>query len=230
LSEVGAFLKNNFPDIIDPSSGQIKAGATINWQGKEIIFLQTDEDAEFLEARSVLGDTKGLADFLVDCICIASSTPRWAFMIVDSGSANQSNNAQTLPWIKKVERKRTKFTPYIQQLLKMVMKVNGFSLVRPSLHWQIVRVEDQAAFNQALQMLIMGLEVAAQRGIVSDTTYRELLRQFIPQMKNPTQEEKDAQKNIEAQIEGAVAKASKNVNGGQPQNVPVGAGQQGQNE
>lgn len=222
LQDVQPFIKNNFPSAID-ENGKIVSGATITWKGKEILFLQAEEDAEFLEARSVLGDTKVLADFMVDLICIASSTPRWAFMDVEAGSANQANNAQTLPWAKKITRKRKSFDQYIQQLLKMVQKINGTSPIRAKLTWEIIRVEDQAAYNQALQQLIMGLEVAAQRQIISDSTYRELLRQFVPNMKPPTQEAKDAKDNFDPMPEPS-------PNGNAPQNVPVKSGQQGKNE
>jgi hypothetical protein len=222
LQDVQPFLKNNFPNVLD-ENGKIAANATVTWKGKEIIFLQAEEDAEFLEARSVLGDTKQLGDFLVDLICIASGTPRWAFMDVEAGSANQANNAQTLPWAKKILRKRKMYQETIQELLKMVMVITNESPVRPKLTWEIIRVEDQVAHNQALQMLVMGLEVAAQRKIISDATYREMLRQFIPNMKNPSQEEKDAEDNFEP----AIAE----TNGfGNPENVPVTAGKQGKNE
>jgi hypothetical protein len=223
LQDVQPFIKNNFPDAID-ENGSIKAGTTISWKGKEILFLQAEEDAEFLEARSVLGETKVLADFMVDLICIASSTPRWAFMDVEAGSANQANNAQTLPWAKKIMRKRHAFEEPIQTLLKMVQKINGTSPIKPKLTWEIIRIEDQAAYNQALQMLIMGLEVAAQRQIISDSTYRELLRQFIPNMKAPSQEAKDAKDNFDVAPEPAFG------SNGKAQNVPVTAGQQGKNE
>jgi hypothetical protein len=221
LQDVQPFIKNNFPDTIN-DDGKIISGSTISWKGKEILFLQAEEDAEFLEAHSVLGDTKTLADFLVDLICIASSTPRWAFMDVEAGSANQANNAQTLPWTKKIIRKRKSFESYIQTLLKMVQKIDGRAPIRPKLRWEIIRVEDQAAHAQALQMLIMGLEVAAQRKIISDSTYRELLRQFIPNMKNPTQEAADAEDNFEP--------VEQSLNGDGPQNVPVASGEQGRNE
>lgn len=218
IQDVFTFIKNNFPDAVE--DGRIKSGATISWKGKEIIFLNAEEDAGFLEAQSVLGDTKTLADFLVDLICIASSTPRWAFMDVEAGSANQANNAQTLPWSKKIIRKRKSFEKYIQTLLKMVQVVNGGAPIRAKLSWEIIRVEDQATFNTALQQLIMGLEVAAQRKIISDSTYRELLRQFVPNMKPPTQEAKDAESNFDPEP---------SLNG-KAENIPVSAGPQGQNE
>lgn len=226
LNEVQSFLKNNFPDTIDPDTGQVKPQSTISWQGTEIFFLHPEEDGSFLEAQSVLGDSKTLLEFLIDCICVASETPRWAFMVVDAGSANQADNAQVLPWTKKIMRKRTYFTPPIQRLLKMALKVNNFPVICPNLSWEITRVADQAAYNQALQMLIMGLEVAAQRGIISDTTYRETLREFLPKMKSPTVEAKDAEENIQPQLAAGPQNAP--VNDGQ--NTPVTSGQQGKNE
>jgi len=225
LNEVQAFIRNNFPEVLD-ENGNIRSQAEITWKGKEILFLQAEEDADFLEARSVLGDSKELMDFLIDCISIASETPRWAFMILEAGSANQSNNAQTLPWAKKIVRKRKSYESVIQELLKMLMKINDFEIQRPSLTWELIRVEDQAAFNQALQQLVMALEVAAQRRIISDSTYRELLRHFIPNMKNPTQEAKDAEDNFEIEPAEPFSENGK----GETKNVPVGQGQQGRNE
>jgi len=197
----------------------------VNWKGKEVLFFQSEEDASFLEASSVLGDSKVLLDFIIDCICVASETPRWAFMIIDPGSANQSNNAQTLPWGKKILRKRKSFEKHIQVLLKMAQSINSFPVKRASLRWEIIRVEDQVAYNQALQMLTMGLEVAAQRKIISDSTYRELMREFIPNMKNPTQEAKDAEDNFDALAAAPTANGT-----GDPKNIPVTSGAQGKNE
>jgi hypothetical protein len=222
LQDVMPFMKNNFPTAFD-ENGNLLRDTEISWKGKEIIFLDSEEDAEFLEARSVLGDTKTLGDFLIDCICVASETPKWAFMLGDA--TNAAENAQALPFVKKIGRKRINFAPHVQRLLKMVAKINSFDYSRPTISWEIVRVQDQAAYNQALQMLIMGLEVAAQRQIISDSTYRELLRMFIPQMKEPSEEEADAKSNFDPIPPPANSNGS-----GNPKNVPVGGGQQGRNE
>ena len=228
LMDVQPFIRNNFPEALD-EDGKIKPQTEISWKGKEILFLQSEEDADFLEARSVLGDSKELLNFLIDCISIASETPRWAFMILEAGSANQSNNAQTLPWAKKIIRKRQMFEKPMQELLKMVQKINNMTVVRPNLTWEIIRVEDQLAYNQALQMLVMGLEVAAQRQIISDSTYREILRKFIPNMKNPTQEAQDAKDNFDA-LPPAPEPAPSGNGTGSAKNIPVTTGQQGKNE
>lgn len=231
INEIQSFVKNNYPEAFDPATNTIRPQTIISWQGREVFFLQPDEKMGFIEARSVLGDSKTLLEFLIDCICVASETPKWAFMIVDPGSANQSENAQVLPWSKKIIRKRVFFTPPVQRLCKMVLKVNNFTVKCPKLDWEIIRVQDQATYNQALQMLIMGLEVAAQRGIISDTTYRETVREFLPKMKNPTEEERDAQDNFTPELTQGAQNVPAGQNGkGNSGQVAVTSGQQGKNE
>jgi hypothetical protein len=226
LKEIEPFLKNNFPSAFG-EDGQLKAQTEITWHGKEILFLSDEEDAEFLEARSVLGDTRALAEFLIDCICIASQTPEWAFMRVDSGSANSDRNAQTVPFVKKIARKRRMYQRPIQNLLKMFMVINGFEPIRAKLSWEPVRADDQMVLMQALQQLIMGLEVAKQSGVLSDRTYQEMIRMFIPMMKNPEQESKDAESNVQP----ALALPAPGGNGsGDQSKVAISAGPQGRNE
>jgi len=229
IKEIEPFIKNNFPSALD-ESGNIKPGASISWQGKEMLFFAPDEDAEFLEARSVLGDTKSLVEILVDFICIASSTPEWAFMRVDAGSANSDRNAQTVPFVKKIARKRKQFQRSVQNVLKMYLVANGFQPVRARITWEPVRADDQMVLMQALQQLIMGLEVALQSGQISDRTYKEMIRMFIPMMKNPEDEAKDAEKNKPLpQPALAIPAAGSNGKGSQDK-IPIAAGPQGKNE
>jgi hypothetical protein len=216
LGDVAPFIRNNFPEALD-ENGNIKPNAEISWRGREILFLQDTDEMEFLEARSVLGDTKTLAEFIIDCICIASQTPEWAFMRVDSGSANSDRNAQTVPFVKKIERKRRNYAKAVQELLKMVMVITGEIPIKPKLTWEVVRADDQMIEMQAFQQLVMGLEVAAQRGEISDETYRKMVRQFVPMMKRSDQEAKDALKNRVPAIE-AGAPAPQITSGPQGEN------------
>lgn len=182
LIDIAPFIKNNFPEIVDEQTGAIKAGGEISWRGREIIFIQEDEEISFLEAKSILGDTKTLLEFLIDCICIAAQTPEWAFMRVDSGSANSDRNAQTVPFVRKIERKRKNFAKPIQELCKMALAARDVIPVRPKLSWEVVRADDQVVQMQAFQLLVMGLEVAKARGEISDATYQNMLRVFLPVM------------------------------------------------
>lgn len=196
LSDVAPFIKNNFPEAVDPETGEIVPHAEISWRGREILFLQVGDEMKFLEAKSVLGDTHSLLEFLIDCICIASETPEWAFMRVASGTANSDRNAQTVPFLKKIDRKRLNFQRPIQDLLKMILAANDLIPVRAELSWEIVRPDDLVVYMQAFQQLVMGLEVAVARGEISDETYRRMLKLFLPAMKSTQQEAKDAEDNV----------------------------------
>lgn len=229
VKDIEPFIKNNFPSALD-GTGQLVPGAQISWRGKEVLFLADDEDADFLEAQSVLGDTKSLIEILFDFICIASQTPEWAFMRVDSGSANSDRNAQTVPFVKKIARKRRNFTRPIQDLCKMYMAVNNFSITRPRLSWEPVRADDQMVLMQALQQLIMGLEVAKQSGVISDRTYQEMIRMFIPMMKNPEQESKDAEGNTFPALPLPEPAAAGGNGNGSGSKAKIAAGPQGRNE
>lgn len=234
LDEIGNFLKNNFPDVFDSETGQIKAQSEITWTGKEAVFLQADEDLKFLEASSVLGDSISLLNFIFTCICVCAETPAWAFMHVSerASAANAAQNAQTVPFTKKIERKQLSFQKPIQELLKMYLAIIGLAPIRAAISWQPAQPQDQVTEATAFQQFIMGLEVAAQRGIISDTTYREAIRVYLPQMKNPTEEAADAVENVQPALPaGPQNQPPPSKNGsGNPQNVPVVAGPQGKNE
>lgn len=214
LADVGAFIKANFPSAWDDMTNTIKSEAEISWRGREIIFMQAEDDMGFVEAQSVLGDTKQLAEFLIDCICIASQTPEWAFMRVDAGSANSDRNAQTVPLLKKIEKKRLMFATPVQELLKMMQVINGLIPYRPSISWEVVRVDDAVVEMQALQQLTMALQVARDSGQISDETYKRMIQPYLPAMKSPSREATDAEKNVQPTIPA----------------IPVVAGPQGRNE
>jgi hypothetical protein len=181
-TNVETFIKNNFPDAVDADTGAIKSQGEISWRGREILFVNTGEEISFLEAKSVLGDTKTLLEFLIDCICIASQTPEWAFMRVDSGSANSDRNAQTVPFVKKISRKRKNYTKPVQELCKMALAARDLVPTRPSVSWEAIRADDQVVEMQAFQQLVMGLETARMRGEISDATYQNMIRTFLPMM------------------------------------------------
>lgn len=224
IKDVSNFIKNNFPDAWDETTGTVKNGSAVNWSGREIIFFNAEEDADFLEAQSVLGDTKTLADFLIDCISIASQTPEWAFMRVDAGSANSDRNAQTVPFLRKIMRKRINFQKAVQQLCKMAQVAYGEIPQAPKVVWEQIRPDDQLVMAQAFQQIIMGLEVAAQRGEISDETYMSTIRQFLPFMAQLPIEKANAIPALPA------APAGGNTPSSGTSSVPVAAGKQGKNE
>jgi CTP synthase (UTP-ammonia lyase) len=130
-------------------------------------------------------------------------------MRVSSGTANSDRNAQTVPFLKKIERKRKNFQKPIQNLLKMAMVMSDLIPVRARLSWEMSRVDDLVVFTQAFQQLVMGLEVAVDRGEISEETYMKMLREFLPAMKSIEQEKKDIEADKKkAQKEAAAAQAA----------------------
>ena len=231
LQDIAPFIKNNMPGAVDPITGEIKSGSEIPWRGRELLILQTGEEVSFLEATSILGDSKVLLEFLIDCICIASQTPEWAFMRVDSGSANSDRNAQTVPFIKKVDRKRRNYVKPVQELLKMAMVFNGLVPERATISWETVRADDEVVFMQAFQQLVMALEVARERGEISDETYQSMIRRFVPVMKSNAQEFTPPPPPVDLQRLGGTDRAiTQTASGSQGGRTPVVAGPQGRNE
>lgn len=219
IQDIATFIRNNFPQAWDQETGTIKPQTEISWKGREVLLMQSEEDAQFLEATSVLGDTKVLAEFLLDCICIASQTPEWAFMRVDSGSANSDRNAQTVPFVKKIDRKRRNFTKAIQMICKMVLVMNGNIPYRASVSWDTPRPDDQLIEAQAFQQIVMGLEAAKASGEISEETYAKMIAMFIPMMKDPAKEVSQGKADLKA-AQAALP----------PAPVPVVGGPQGRNE
>lgn len=200
VKNIVTFLRNNFPEVLD-NNGVVKAQSTLNWKGREAIIFEADEDADFLEARSVLGDTKTLLEFLIDCISIASETPEWAFMRVEEGTSQGAMNAQTLPFERKIQRKRIMFTPYIQQLAKMALVMSNREPETIQVIWPQIRPETLIQVAQAFQQLLMGIDVARNAKLMSDDTAMKIISRFVPEMKSPGQERQDAEENYLPELE-----------------------------
>jgi hypothetical protein len=200
VNDVMPFIVNNFRDsftefddegnpLVDSFTG------TISWKGTEIIFTGVDEDAGFMEAKSVLGDSKTLLEFIFDCICIASETPKWVFM--QNEQSGVADPLKSLAWTKKIERKRNNFESAFKTVCKMALVASSLAPTSPSLTWHELSPQDEAAKAQAFNDTMSALELAAQRQLVSDRTARQRIKRYIPEMKQNDQEATDAKSNID---------------------------------
>lgn len=195
IHDLMSFLANNWPESFekDENGEPIMSTFTgeISWKGTEILFMEADEDAAFMEARSVLGDSRTLMEFLLECISTISETPKSILM-----NAKQTDADESLVFEKKIERKRKFFAPYFQTLCKMALKVNGFQPIRPQLTWAEINPQTAVTKAQALQQDTMSLEVLRNAQVVSDNTVREHLRQHLPGMAPGPQEAAAARNNV----------------------------------
>jgi hypothetical protein len=193
LKDVRVFLKNNWPDVLD-DNGNVKAGASIDWSGRQVMFFQADEDADFIEAKSVLGDSKTLMEFLIECICIASETPRWA--LLSTILRTPDNDATVQPFEKKIGRKRVAFSEPLQMIFKMALAANGKIPYTVRVTWAPVRVDELASKGQAIQQIILGLDVAAQHEWIADDTVIKIIGSLFEEVSAPNIEKKLAADNV----------------------------------
>lgn len=194
IKDVTQFLKNNFPTILD-ESGQVRAGASINWSGRQIFFMAQDEKVGFVEARSVLGDSKTLLEFLLECIAITSETPKWALLATSATLPN--TDATVEPFEKKITRKRTQYSEIIVMICKMAQKAYGMVPSTPRVIWPAVRLADLAAKGQAIQQIILAADVASQHRWMSDETVVRILNSLFAEVEAPEVEMANAKKNYE---------------------------------
>ena len=219
VADIPSFLRNNFPTTID-DDGQVIPGGIIRWEGREVLITAADDDIEYIEVKSVLGDSKTLLEFLIDCISVAAEMPEEFFMRTEAGgAAAAAGSARFLAFEKKIERKRNAFQYDIQMLIKMHQVINGRRPQLAKVFWEEIRPEALRDMAQALQQTVMSLEILLQRKLVSENTSREMLRsifgRFFRRMKGPEQEALDAADNldIDAELAKVTAQFSSNGNG-----------------
>ena len=179
VKDVANFVANNWPSAVDPMTRQIIPGAKIEWRGTEILFFGDGEDGGFIEATSVLGDSKTLLDFLIDCICIAAETPRWAILVDDAAAAT---TASMEPFKKKTDRKRVQFTELFVMACKMALAANGRPPVTVRLNWAPALLSDLVSKGQAIQQIILGLDVATSHQWMADQTAVKVIGILFPEM------------------------------------------------
>jgi len=214
VNDMLSFLANNWPDAFEMDDQGRPIPGTFNgeisWKGTEILFMESEEDVEFLEATSVLGDSKILMEFLINCIAITSEVPHSILM---NQSVQAINEDEMTPFVKKINRKRFFFTQDIQAICKMALAINHMVPVRVPLAWEEVTTKDALDKAAALQQDVMSLEVLATREVISDQTVRSTLRSKVPVMKSSSKEAKDAEGNKQIEMQSTGTTSPQSVKG-----------------
>lgn len=185
LKDVAGFLANNF-GVEDPVKFA-KEGKSINLDGHEILFFTEDEDAEFIEVKSAIGDAKDLLKVLFYCIVDVSETPEFIFG-VHTPSALASVKEQMPIMVNKIKRKREQFTEQWQMLARMVLamsslvsgiKYKDYTVV---LGWDEVDPRDDKALSETLKNITTALKTALETDIISEESAVDFLAQYIDTM------------------------------------------------
>lgn len=204
VGEVATFLENNFPDAMHEG----KLVGNINWEGREILFMESDEDAGFLEVKSAIGDATVLLDFVISCISIATRTPKWALMRVVGQEVASTATSENLPFENRINSKRINYGTYIQTLLKMALKILKDAPMLAELTWSPLQTADVVQQAQALNQTVMAAEVANRAGAISLDTYRSKIRKFFPTMKDNQSENAATQAEQTLQAQQAIDHAA----------------------
>jgi len=185
LKDVGRFLQNNFPEAYQAvQKGQ---PASIELKGKELLIFQDDEDAEFIEARSSIGDSQALLQLIFYCIVDVSEVPEFAFG-VHTPSSHASVKEQMPLLIRRVARKREQVTENWQLLARMLLamysKASGkrFLTHETTVTWDAVVERDEKDYAETLKYVVDALDTALQGGFISQDAAVDLLKQYVDTM------------------------------------------------
>jgi len=185
LRDVEAFLKNNFPEAL--KAVQRGEEAKIDLKGHELLIFTDEEDAEFIEARSTIGDAGALLKLLFYCIVDVSEVPEFAFG-VHTPSSHASVKEQMPLLIRRVARKREMVTENWQLLGRMLLvmhsKMTGkkFDSYEVGITWDAVIERDEKEYADTIKTLVDALNTALQGGFISIDAAVDLLQQYIDTM------------------------------------------------
>lgn len=205
IRDIMPFIQNNFPEAID---AQGNFTGKITWTGKEILFMESEDDAQFLEVSNK-SDSVNLLEFIIDCIAVASERPEWVFMRNQGIEAQSSNSPQTLPFKKLITRKRENSEDSLIKLAKMALAIYGAGIIRPQVSWPTIEIADLAAEGQALSQITTSAEIANRAGVIDRATYRAKIAPFYPAIKSSALEESAAQKELKAEQDRQLEIAAK---------------------
>ncbi|AZS15355.1 phage portal protein [Paenibacillus lutimineralis] len=194
LKDVAAFLRNNF-GVNDPAKFA-KDGGTINLNGHELILLESEEDAAFIEAKSATGDATALLKFVFYCIASASETPEFVFG-VHMPSSLASTKEQMPVFIQKIERKRMAFTDSWQLMCRMVLAMisqaenSSFSTYETELIWETIDPRDSKDVATEIKTIVEALDKALAGRFISLEAAVDFLKAWIDTMQDFETDDED---------------------------------------
>lgn len=188
LADVKAFLQNNFPEVLEAMERGEEAH--IHLQGRELLFMNSEDDAAFIEAKSATGDAQGLLTLLFYCIVDVSCVPEYCFG-THTPSSHASVKEQGPILVRQVARKREQVTENWQLLARMVLamssKITGkrYETYETTITWDAVleRDETEAAtvlktVCEALSLALAGQFISLDAAVDTLSEYLEAVRKY----------------------------------------------------
>lgn len=194
LKDVAGFLRNNF-GIEDPVKFA-KQGGKVNLEGHEILFLTTDEDADFVEVNSATGDAQALLKLLFYCIVDVSEVPEFVFG-VHTPSALASVKEQMPIMENKIRRKREQVTEPWRMLARMILIMTAlssgesFSTYDVTLGWDEVNPKDDKETAETLNNIATALNTAIEGKFISNESASNYFAKYVDTMNNYLSDDPD---------------------------------------
>ena len=191
LKDVEKFLRNNFPQVL----ADLQAGrpGNIDMQGKELFLLNTDDDANFIECKTAIGDANALLEFIFYCIIDTSEVPEFAFG-VHIASSQASTKEQGPILIRRINRKREQVEDswqlFARMALAMLSSVTGARAksYAVELSWDAVMDKDEQADAQTLYNVVQALSLALSGNFISLEAAVNFLAKYVDTMEEWEQE------------------------------------------
>lgn len=184
LDDVMNFLRNNFADSFDAEG---KFSGNVSWKGRDVYFMESDEDIGFIQATLNTNDSVALMEFVIDCICMSAEITEAVLFRAKSATAGETD--ELFRFKKKIERKRHNYSEAIQQIVKMALVISTGQVQKvPSVSWLPMQTADLVSEGTAMNQIITAAEVANRAGAISLSTYRGKIRMFFPHMKDDAAE------------------------------------------
>ena len=193
LKDVEKFLRNNFPQVL----ADMQAGrpTSIDMQGKELFILNAEDDANFIECKTAIGDANALLEFIFYCIIDTSEVPEFAFG-VHIASSQASTKEQTPILTRRIDRKREQVEEswklFARMALAMLSTVTGVRAKSYAVEitWDAVMDKDEEADAQTLYNVVQALSLALSGNFISMEAAVNFLSRHID-----TMEDWDAEKD-----------------------------------
>ena len=191
LKDVEKFLRDNFPSAFNDMKQQKDIRLDIS--GKQILLMQDEDDASFIECTSAIGDTATLLQFLFYCIIDTSEVPEFAFGVhISSSQASTKEQGPILT--RRIERKReqveTSWLMFARMALSMISSISGknYKSYNVEIKWDTVMDKDEQSEAQTLYVITQALSNALDSNIISIQSAVDYLAKYIDTMEKWEQE------------------------------------------
>lgn len=196
LKSVDSFLKNNF-GVTDPAEFA-KEGGVLDLSGHELLVMEAEDNAEFIEVRSATGDAQVLLKLLFYCIVDVSEMPEFVFG-VHTPSSQASVKEQMPVLISSIERKREQVTDYWQYLARIVLAMTAqaenesFETYATKLSWEVIDPRSGNEIAQELKLIVEAITIALNNNLMGEESAVNFLSKYIETMNEWESEEGESE-------------------------------------